>query len=412
MRISISWSSATKLLILLSLLAGVLSFVKFNHCVNTNWSTPDVDIHACYSDIPSLFTDRNLDTHQWSYSNGDKSVEYPVITGAIMWATTWLSPSSGNEIRNYYYINAFLIVLLLIFTVLLIGRMRPKFAYLVPIAPALIASLFINWDMWGIITMILAIFYFDKRRYSVSAVLMAISIATKFFPVLLLLPIFLIFWKERKVRAAIQYTLITFLVWSAINAPVFLTTPQGWWRFYGLNLDRDADWGSIWYALSLLGINMSHINYFSILSLAVIAVLLALYLFDFEITPSLSQVSFILMATVLCFGKVYSPQYVLWLVPLAILGMREKRDVPAFWIWQGGEVIYHLAIWQHLALVSGAHFGLPDGAYAIATLIRIATTLYFVSVLVRRNLANPSKARRRAHERLADFLFGTAESYP
>ncbi|CAB4819040.1 unannotated protein [freshwater metagenome] len=412
MRISISWSSATKLLILLSLLAGVLSFVKFNHCVNTNWSTPDVDIHACYSDIPSLFTDRNLDTHQWSYSNGDKSVEYPVITGAIMWATTWLSPSSGNEIRNYYYINAFLIVLLLIFTVLLIGRMRPKFAYLVPIAPALIASLFINWDMWGIITMILAIFYFDKRRYSVSAVLMAISIATKFFPVLLLLPVFLIFWKERKVRAAIQYTLITFLVWSAINAPVFLTTPQGWWRFYGLNLDRDADWGSIWYALSLLGINMSHINYFSILSLAVIAVLLALYLFDFEITPSLSQVSFILMATVLCFGKVYSPQYVLWLVPLAILGMREKRDVPAFWIWQGGEVIYHLAIWQHLALVSGAHFGLPDGAYAIATLIRIATTLYFVSVLVRRNLANPSKARRRAHERLADFLFGTAESYP
>ncbi|CAB4668581.1 unannotated protein [freshwater metagenome] len=412
MRISISWSSATKLLILLSLLAGVLSFAKFNHCVNTNWSTPDVDIHACYSDIPSLFTDRNLDTHQWSYSNGDKSVEYPVITGAIMWATTWLSPSSGNEIRNYYYINAFLIVLLLIFTVLLIGRMRPKFAYLVAIAPALIASLFINWDMWGIITMILAIFYFDKRRFSVSAVLMAISIATKFFPVLLLLPIFLIFWKERKVRAAIQYTLITFLVWSAINAPVFLTTPQGWWRFYGLNLDRDADWGSIWYALSLLGINMSHINYFSILSLAVIAVLLALYLFDFEITPSLSQVSFILMATVLCFGKVYSPQYVLWLVPLAILGMREKRDVPAFWIWQGGEVIYHLAIWQHLALVSGAHFGLPDGAYAIATLIRIATTLYFVSVLVRRNLANPSKARRRAHERLADFLFGTAESYP
>ena len=412
MRISISWSSATKLLILLSLLAGVLSFVKFNHCVNTNWSTPDVDIHACYSDIPSLFTDRNLDTHQWSYSNGDKSVEYPVITGAIMWATTWLSPSSGNEIRNYYYINAFLIVLLLIFTVLLIGRMRPKFAYLVPIAPALIASLFINWDMWGIITMILAIFYFDKRRFSVSAVLMAISIATKFFPVLLLLPIFLIFWKERKVRAAIQYTLITFLVWSAINAPVFLTTPQGWWRFYGLNLDRDADWGSMWYALSLLGINMSHINYFSILSLAVIVVLFALYLFDFEITPSLSQVSFILMATVLCFGKVYSPQYVLWLVPLAILGMREKRDVPAFWIWQGGEVIYHLAIWQHLALVSGAHFGLPDGAYAIATLIRIATTLYFVSVLVRRNLANPSKARRRAHERLADFLFGTAESYP
>ncbi len=412
MRTSIIWSSATKLLLLLSLLAGVLSFVKFDHCINSNWATPDVDIHACYSDIPSLFTDRGLDKHQWAYSGGDKSVEYPVLMGAVMWATTWLVPSGGNEIRKYFYVNALLLLLLFVGVVLLLGSMRPKYAYLLPVAPAVIGSLFINWDMWGIITMILAIYYFDKKRYSLSAISLAVSIATKFFPVLLLLPILFFFWKDRRIHEATRYMFITILVWAVINAPVFLTTPQGWWRFYELNLGRDADWGSLWYAFSLLGLNIGHLNYFSILSLVVVVALFLLFLADFENSPSLAQVSFIVMATVLCVGKVYSPQYVLWLAPLAILAIRERRDLPAFWIWQAGEVIYHVAIWQHLALVSGAHFGLPDGAYAIATLIRIATTLYFVLVLARRALSNPSNSRRAARSRLADFLFGTAESYP
>ncbi|MEI6844998.1 MAG: mannosyltransferase [Actinomycetes bacterium] len=412
MRTSIMWSSATKLLLLLSLLAGVLSFVKFDHCINSNWATPDVDIHACYSDIPSLFTDRGLNTHQWAYSNGDKAIEYPVVMGAIMWATTWLTPAAGNEIRNYFYINALLLLLLFVGVVLLIGKMRPKFAYLLPVAPAVIGSLFINWDMWGIITMILAIYYFDRHHYSASAIALAVSIATKFFPVLLLLPILFIFWKGRRVREASHYLLMTVFVWFAINAPVFLTTPKGWWRFYDLNLNRDADWGSIWYALSLLGINMNHLNYFSILSVVVILLLFLLFLADFDTPLPLAQVSFILIASVLCVGKVYSPQYVLWLAPLAILALRDRRDLPAFWIWQGGEAVYHVAIWQHLALVSGAHFGLPDGAYAIATLIRIAATLYFLLVLVRRALKNPSQPRKEARGRLADFLFGTAESYP
>ncbi len=412
MRTSIFWSSATKLLILLSLLAGILSFVKFDHCINSNWATPDVDIHACYSDIPSLFTDRGLDKHQWSYSHGEKAVEYPVVMGAVMWATTWLTPAGGNEIRKYFYVNAFLLVLLFIGVVLLIGKMRPKFAYLLPIAPAVIGSLFINWDMWGIITMILAIYYFDRRHYSLSALSLAISVATKFFPILLLLPIFFIFWKEGRFKTAAHYLGITVLVWVALNAPVFFTTPKGWWRFYDLNLNRDADWGSIWYAFSLLGVNMSHLNFFSVLALVVVLVFYLLFLADFEIPPTLAYVSFILMASVLCIGKVYSPQYVLWLAPLAVLALRDRRDLPAFWIWQAGEVTYHLAIWQHLALISGAHFGLPDGAYAIATLFRIATTLYFVLVLARRALSHPSNRRRGTRGTLADFLFGTAESYP
>ena len=40
-------------------------------------------------------------------------------------------------------------------------------------------------------------------------------------------------------------------------------------------------------------------------------------------------------------------------------------------------MIYHLAIWQYLALDQGAEYGLPAGGYAVAILLRIAGTGWF-----------------------------------
>jgi len=103
-------------------------------------------------------------------------------------------------------------------------------------------------------------------------------------------------------------------------------------------------------------------------------------------------------------SKVYSPQYILWLVPLAVIAMSSRKDLYAFWTWQIAEVIYHVAIWQHLATVTGAKFGLPLGGYALITLLRILACLYFVGVLVKKQ----TKGGKFPHE----FLFKSADSYP
>jgi hypothetical protein len=84
--------------------------------------------------------------------------------------------------------------------------------------------------------------------------------------------------------------------------------------------------------------------------------------------------------------------------------MSTRRDVHAFWVWQIAEVIYHVAIWQHLATVTGAKFGLPLGGYALITLVRIAACLYFVGVLVKKK----AQGGQFPHE----FLFKSADSYP
>jgi uncharacterized membrane protein len=392
-----------KTLVVLAILASLLSVAKFSPCENTGWATPDQYIHACYSDLPALFEARGLNTNQWPYASADNSVEYPVITAMVMYATSF----AANSPASYFNINIFFLILLFIATVLLVRRMRPEFAYLVPVAPAMIASLFINWDLWAIATMLLAIYWFDRKQYLGSAVLLGISISTKFLPIFLLIPIAFIMWRENKIKEAIKYIAITFGTWLVINLPFAVTTPQGWWRFYKLNLDRGPDWGSFWLALQQLGINLNNLNYLSILLLLIALTTIAILLFELKYTPTLASVSFFVLAAVMLASKVYSPQYVLWLTPLAVIALTHKKDLHAFWVWQATELIYHLAVWQHIAQVTDAKFGLGPTPYAILTLVRIGGTIYLMAVLARRALKG-----RNTHSRLLDLLFEGSKAYP
>jgi len=401
----------TRAIIALALFASLISFAKFNSCESSGWATPDQYVHACYSDIPALFGERGLSKGDWAYANESDSVEYPVVTGAIMWVLAQVTPGGESATSNYFSINVFFLALLFLAISFVIFKWRPEFSYLYPLAPAGIASLYINWDLWAIISMLGAIYWFDWKKLDLSALALGISISTKFIPIFLLFPIIFILLRRNQLRSSVRYLAITALTFSAINLPVYLTTPEGWLRFYQLNLSRGSDWGSLWYALTSLGVNLPSLNYLSILFLLVGFAAISIYIFELRNTPSLASLSFIVLATVMCASKVYSPQYALWLIPLAVIALVDKRDLHAFWIWQGAEVIYHIAIWQHLASVTGAKFGLPLYGYALITLLRIAATIYLIAIFVRRGLAGGTQGRV-AHRSLREFLFESGNAYP
>jgi uncharacterized membrane protein len=390
-------------LVVLALFASLVSFAKFSQCENSGWATPGQYIHACYSDLPALYGSRGLDTNSWPYSSDDNSVEYPVITAMVMYATSFAAKSPAS----YFNVNIFFLILLFIATLIVVRKIRPEFAYLSAIAPAMIASLFINWDLWGIATMMLAIYWFDRKQYLHSALILALSISTKFLPIFLLIPIAFILWRDTKLKELVKYVAVVAATWLAINAPFALTTPTGWWRFFKLNLERGADWGSIWLALQQLGISLTNLNYLSILVLLIALTSVAIVLFELKYTPTLASVAFIVMAAVMIASKVYSPQFVLWLTPLAVIALTNKKDLHAFWLWQATEVVYHVAIWQHIASITGAQFGLGPTPYAIVTLVRIAGTIYLMAVLARRALQ-----ARNTHSRLLDLLFEGGKPYP
>jgi uncharacterized membrane protein len=393
----------TRALLALALLAALLSFTKFSHCEGINWATPGQYIHACYSDLPSLFGERGMADNAWPYASDTNSVEYPVLTGLVMHATSFVAHSP----ISYFNLNALLLALLFIFVIFIVRKIQPEFTYLVPVAPAMIASLYINWDLWAIATMMLAIYWFDRKAYLYSSIALAVSISTKFLPVFLLLPIIFILWRSNQIREMVKYAATTFGMWLAINLPFALTTPTGWWRFYKLNLSREADWGSLWLAFSQLGLGLANLNYLAILLLLIGLTSFVIFLFEVKNTPTLASVAFIVLAIVMVASKVYSPQYVLWLTPLAVIALTNKKDLHAFWIWQIAETMYHVAIWQHLALFTGAAFGLQEGGYATITLIRIAATIYLAWTLIKRALA-----ARNTQGSLFDLLFEGSKAYP
>ena len=393
----------TRALLALAIFAALLSFTKFSQCEGTNWATPDQYIHACYSDLPSLFGERGMDDNTWPYASDTNAVEYPVLTGLVMYATSFVAHTPAS----YFNFNALLLAFLFIFIIFIVRKIKPEFTYLVPVAPAMIASLYINWDLWAIATMMLAIYWFDRKAYLYSSIAIAVSISTKFLPIFLLLPIIFILWRTNQIREMVKYAATTVAIWLAINLPFALTTPIGWWRFYKLNMERNADWGSLWLAFNQLGLGLANLNYLAILLLLIGLTAFVIFLFEVKNTPTLASVAFIVLAIVMVASKVYSPQYVLWLTPLAAIALTHKKDLHAFWIWQIAETMYHVAIWQHLALFTGAAFGLQEGGYATITLIRIAATVYLVWTLIKRALA-----ARNTQGSLFDLLFEASKPYP
>jgi uncharacterized membrane protein len=404
-------NKSLQIALIVTLVASVLSFGKFNHCRSSGWGSPDVYIHMCYSDISALYGAREVNTDQWPYASSDNSVEYPVLTGVVMWATGLLI-DDPNGYRPYFDLNILLIALLLFASVFILWRLKPEYVALFPIAPAVFGSLFINWDIYAVLFALLSLYFYKVQKLDLSALFMGVAISTKFYPGVILFGIALIFWNQKEITKLIRYLLVTFLAWVVINLPVALTNFDGWWRFFKLNIDRDSDLGSIWYAAALLKWPQPNVNNVTII-LFLIA-LMAIGVFYFAVAQSrsdfanLATVAFLTVAAFVTISKVYSPQYILWLTPLAVLAMAKEitkdDERKAFWIWQGTEALYHFGIWQYLASYTGAKFGITETFYASIILIRIAGLAWFSSTLIRTALAERSTATRNSQGNPLEFL--------
>jgi uncharacterized membrane protein len=368
-------------LITLVLLSSLISFLKFNHCRNKYFNSPDSSIHACYTDIPILFAGRGLDINTFPYLSATNSMEYPPVTGLFAWAISFITPNSSP--KSFFDLNILFLIIMFFISALILKALAPKYLYLFLASPAVIASLFINWDLIAVASALFAVYFFEKKKYEESAIALGVSIATKFFPIVMLLPIAIIFYRRKQIKQLSRYLFTTTILWLAINLPIAILYFEGWWRFFKLNIERGADLGSIWYGLSLLNLNVSNLDLIYPLITIILFIALALYLLKLDKIPNLAHITFFAVVIFTTFGKVYSPQYVLWLTPFAVIAITNSRQQISFWFWQITEIIYHLAIWQFLALVVGAKYGLPDNGYVIATLLRVVGVCTFTFILMR-----------------------------
>ena len=396
-----------RIALIVTLIATLLSFTKFNHCRDSGWGSPDVYVHMCYSDISALYGAREINADKWPYSSIENSVEYPVLTGVAMWATGLLI-DDPNGYRPYFDLNILIITLLLFASIFILWRMKPEYVALFPIAPAVFGSLFINWDIYAVLFALVSLYFYKEEKLDLSAIFMGVAISTKFYPGVILFGIALILWNQKKLNKLLRYIIITSGTWLAINLPVATNNLDGWWRFFKLNIERNSDLGSIWYASALLKFPQPNVNnitiIFFLIALGVIGVFYFMVAQSRSDFANLATVAFLTVAAFVTISKVYSPQYILWLTPLAVLAMTKDEERRSFWVWQGTEALYHFAIWQYLASYTGAKFGISETFYAIIILIRIAGLAYFSSTLIQTALGARSTSTRNAQGNLLEFL--------
>ena len=85
--------------------------------------------------------------------------------------------------------------------------------------------------------------------------------------------------------------------------------------------------------------------------------------------PRLAQLAFLVVAAFLIFSKVWSQQFVLWLLPLVVLA---RPRWGAFLAWQVAEICYFVAFYGELMGASGKPV-FPEWVFVLASSLRLVT---------------------------------------
>ncbi len=347
-------------------------------------------LNLCYSDIRVLWFWRGLQDGRIPYLQAD--VEYPVLIGALMEVGRRLvvlfggqsapglsAAESAHSAALFMGITSVLIFALFAVTVWAHLKLnRPWDALMIAVSPAILTAGLINWDALVVALTSLAFLAWSRKRHAWAGVLLGLGIATKLYPGLLLVPLFVLCLRTGKYRQFLVTAGATAAAWLAVNLPVYLASPSGWLYFWTFNVGRGADLGSIWYALQLAGITIPGLSGVeAVLMVLGTAAILALLLLAPR-RPRFAQGAFLIVTLFVVVNKVYSPQYVLWLLPLLVLARPKWRE----WVWFSvAESLYYVAIWAHLDGVLAGD-GTLGRLYWLSVFFRVGVQLWLASRVI------------------------------
>lgn len=323
-------------------------------------------------------------------------VEYPALTGLIMWLLSFFVGTSDNAWQHYYWITAVLNSLMFGLSAQLLLRIIAKrFVYFYLFSLAALYSLHRNWDIWAVVAMLVAVLYFERGNFHKSAFFLALATATKFFPIVLLLPIAISFYRRSEYRKLVKYVLETSALWVFINLPFMAINFEGWAYFYKFSYERGFGGGSIPEMFGKLGFEFQiSKTLFYLLNCAIFG-LVVYVLFKVKKPQSIVPGSFFVLFAFTFFNKQYSMQYIIWLTPFALMSiselskLKQKAVLRLFLLWQTLDFAFQFTFFQNILTNTGierqqiyTNTPISNFEYGIVSLVRYVTFAMFTLYLM------------------------------
>ncbi len=410
------WWTPVRVVLVLAALCLALGLVQKTSCYRDSWQNGDERYtHMCYSDLPYLYTGRGFAELSWPYSddaelrNRYPVMEYPVLISYWAYGTAWathvlsgspdlgpryaapasdvgLLPGVTAESRLFVAVTMVGLAGLTLLAVWLLAgvhRRRPWDAALVAASPALALTAVINWDLLALVFVAGALWAWARDKPVLTGVMIGLGTAAKLYPLFMLGALLVICLRHRRLQDLAAATLAAVVSWGLVNLPGYVSGPEQWAHFWTFNSDRAADLGSVWLVLDQAtdaGFTADTINLWSWLVFGAWCVGVLVLGLRAPVTPRFAQLALLILIGFLLVNKVYSPQYVLWLLPLAALARPRVRD---HLVWQSGEIFYFAMVWFYLGGFLDPAGGGHAGFYWVAIGVRVAAELYLAGVVVR-----------------------------
>jgi uncharacterized membrane protein len=409
-----------------------------------NWDHQRAYYSLCYSDTVPLYGAELLSQGKFPYksswleldsqgkprqqydgSTAVRYMEYPVLTGIYQYvsmslAKTYTAVAKATklpvlngvaEVVMFFNIAAFGLALAWMGTVwataMLAGR-RVWDAVLVAASPILIFQIFTNFDALATALAIGGLLAWSRRRPTLAGVLIGLGVAAKLYPALFLLPLLVLGVRTGRLAEAVRTAAVAAITWVLINLPVMLLYPRGWSEFFRLNTRRTQDMDSIFNVITSFtgwqGLDPG-LGFWQppVVLNAVVAVLFGLccaaigYIaWTAPQRPRVAQLAFLMVAAFLLVNKVWSPQFSLWLVPLAVLALPHRRILLA---WMTIDAL----VWvpRMFYLYGEQNKGLPEQWFTATVLLRDLAVVGLV-ILVIRQIYRPAQDLVRLGGRIDD----------
>lgn len=397
-------------LLVMTAVAVLLSVLSMQHCRAEGWIGASLYHHGCYSDVSALYVQRGFDADPWIPFLDGGWFEYPVLTsllaslmalvtrgvdGVVGSVAPGLAYWEGRDSLLYWdttFLFTALAWFVLVLTVMRAAGRRPWDAAIVATSPAIIFGAGINWDLWATAALALAVLAHLRGEHRTAGALIGVGISFKLFPLFMLGAVLVLVLRRDGPPWAVFIRMLgaAALSWLVLNVPAMLISWENWVQFWVFSAERGAGYSSIWHVWDLVaearggaGLDADLVSAGSLLLFVACCVGVLVLGVRAPVRPRMVQLLLLIVAAFVLVNKVYSPQFMIWLIPLIALAAPRWRDVV---IWQGFQVLHFWAVWMYLAGIVGdaePQHTMAEGIYVLAIIGHLAATLWIMAVVIR-----------------------------